>query len=345
MQWVWQISNWIRARRRTTTEGDYAARLIAEQRAYDDCIDVHELPSIFHYWSNRYLRPKLESFGFSSPNDFFGAYLQRQCQRDISKSNCFISIGAGNCDTEVLLSRSLLDASVTNFTIECIDLNSAMLARGKQLAEQHGVAVHIAFVQSDFNRWRPTKTYDAVIANQSLHHVLEIENLMSHVRQSLKPDGVFLISDMIGRNGHLRWPEALEIVHEFWRQMPSQYRYNHQLKRHEDLYENWDCSAEGFEGIKAQEILPLLVKLFQFELFIAYANVVDVFIERGFGHNFSPDREWDRHFIDQIHARDEYELTQRRIKPTHLLALARVGWSGELKYHHPFTPEFCVRHS
>ncbi len=30
------------------------------------------------------------------------------------------------------------------------------------------------------------------------------------------PHGRFIVSDMIGRNGHMRWPEALAIVQEFW---------------------------------------------------------------------------------------------------------------------------------
>jgi SAM-dependent methyltransferase len=189
----------------------------------------------------------------------------------------------------------------------------------------------------------PRKKYDAVLANQSLHHVVELKKLLSRIKKSLQKDGVFLISDMIGRNGHQRWPEALEIVHEFWRQLPTEYRYNHQLKRFEELYENWDCSTEGFEGVKAQEILPRLVKLFDFELFIPFANVVDIFIDRAFGHNFDPQREWDRQFIDRVHERDEYEMTRGHITPTHLIAVARVKWAGDLKCHMPLTPKFCIR--
>ena len=80
---------------------------------------------------------------------------------------------------------------------------------------------------------------------------------------------------MIGRNGHQLWPEALEIVHEFWRQLPERYRYNRALKRYEELYENWDCSLESFEGIRAQDILPLLLEYFHFQLFVGCGNVID----------------------------------------------------------------------
>ncbi len=33
------------------------------------------LPRIFHYWSNKYLRPMLEEFGVSNPDQFFAKYL------------------------------------------------------------------------------------------------------------------------------------------------------------------------------------------------------------------------------------------------------------------------------
>ena len=49
----------------------YRARVAAEKGVYEGCVKVHDLPPIFHYWSNKYIRPKLEAFGFSTPNDMF----------------------------------------------------------------------------------------------------------------------------------------------------------------------------------------------------------------------------------------------------------------------------------
>jgi hypothetical protein len=90
------------------------------------------------------------------------------------------------------------------------------------------------FTRADFNRWRPNRTYDVVMANQSLHHVLESRALCStRSATAIGNDGVFVTSDMIGRNGHQRWPEALAILQEFWRELPESYRYNLQLRRQE----------------------------------------------------------------------------------------------------------------
>ena len=163
--------------------------------------------------------------------------------------------------------------------------------------------------------------YDAVIANQSLHHVVNLEGLFDQVKRSLRPGGQFLISDMIGRNGHQRWPEALAVIHEFWRELPPSYRFNRLVGYYEELYQSWDCSTQGFEGVRSQDILPLLLDRFHFRLFVGYGNAIDPFIDRVFGCHFDPAAEWDRSFIDQVHRRDDEELIAGHLKPTHMIAV------------------------
>lgn len=302
----------------------YQDRIAAERRSFDACVEVHDLPAIFHYWSNRYLRPQLEAAGISDSNAFFLKYAA-ECYRRGVGGRRFISIGAGNCETEIRLARALINSGCNDFVIECLELNEIMLGRGMQLALSDGLADKVIPLQADFNKWKPVGRYDGIIAHQSLHHVVRLENLFDAVAAALAPHGRFIVSDMIGRNGHQRWPEARAIVCEFWRELPSAYRYHRQLKRQEDEFLDWDCSTEGFEGIRAQDILPLLVDRFGFEMFLGFGNVIDPFIDRGFGPNFSAEDQWDRDFIDRVHERDQAELSAGSIKPTHMFAVMHTG--------------------
>lgn len=311
------------------SQTSYQQRVAAEHEHFDTCEEVHALPPIFHYWSNRYLRPRLEAFGASHPDAFIAKYLV-ECYDRGSGARRFLSLGAGNCDTEVRLAQALRDAGCDRFAIECLELNKAMLVRGRQLATSGGVADHIVPLKADLNQWQPIGQYDGIIANQSLHHIMALERVFDSVTASLAAHGRFIASDMIGRNGHRRWPEALAIVREFWRELPSTYRYNRQLKRQEDEFLDWDCSTEGFEGIRAQDILPLLVERFGFDVFIGFANVIAPFVDRSFGPNFSIDASWDTEFIDRVHARDETEMAAGRIKPTQMFAVMRVGARDEV---------------
>jgi 2-polyprenyl-3-methyl-5-hydroxy-6-metoxy-1,4-benzoquinol methylase len=324
-------------------DSDYAGRLAAEQRFYKDCKAVHELPDIFHYWSNKFVRPKLERLGFTHPEAFFGTYLDKAYVASRQPHRLFLSIGAGNCDTEAHLARDLLARGHQDFTIECIDLNQEMLNRGRALAESTGVSRHLITTVADVNTWHPTREYDGIIANQALHHVVNLEGLFQGFRECIAPTGYFVTSDIIGRNGHMRWPEALAIIREYWLELPREYTYNCLLARYEQTYENWDCSAEGFEGIRAQDILPLLIEYFDFDFFFAFANVIDPFVDRAFGHNFDPQKQWDRDFIDRVNARDEAEIAAGVIKPTHMIAALYVRAGGESRVVKGMTPQACVR--
>lgn len=321
----------------------YRARMAQELDAYSECHDVHDLPEIFHYWSDKYVRPMLEAVGVSNPDQFFARFLKLSAERVGTDEPVFVSIGSGNCDTEARVARLLRDQGLTRFTIECLDINQAMLDRGLAHAAEQGVAEHIQPLVGDFNDWHPKKRYAGIMANQSLHHVVELERLFDAVAKALLPGASFVISDMIGRNGHMRWPEALDALQTFWRELPDAYRYNRALKRHEPEYINWDCSQEGFEGIRAQDIVPALLDRFAFETFIGFGNVVDVLVDRAFGHNFNAEGEWDREFIDRVHAFDEAGFAQGTLTPTHMLAVLRTEPVIEPFYSRGIAPELVAR--
>lgn len=321
----------------------YAARIASERQRFDADINVHELPAIAHYWSHTWFRPMLEEVGVSHPDSFMAKYLGEAAQRTGNARPRFLSIGAGNCDTEVRVAQLLRAQGLKDFTFECLELSTAMLERGRQLAQAEGLGGHFLFTAADFNRWRPKQRYDGIMASQSLHHVQALEHLFDAVRDGLAPRGLFMTNDMIGRNGHMRWPEALKVVQRFWKELPARYHYNHQLRRHEAVYENWDCSREGFEGIRAQDILPQLLKRFHFKVFIALGNVVDIFTDRTFGHNFNADDPADRAFIDRLHAYDEQALAKGELTPTRLFGVMSLSPEPDAFFSRGLKPERCVR--
>jgi ubiquinone/menaquinone biosynthesis C-methylase UbiE len=338
---------WNPLRRAQTSESTaYSGRVRQELSTYNEKTDVHDLPQIFHYVSNKYWRPRFEALGIRGINEFYADCIcALSAQRGRRIDVC--SVGAGNCDTEVAIARLVKDRDV-DLRFTCLDLNPQMLARGKSLATEQGLSCFV-FTEADINQWRvEPRSFDVVMANHSLHHFLELEVLFDKISEALRPDGSFLTMDMIGRNGHMRWPEALDVVNRIWSFLPDRYKHNHQLNRVETVYENWDCSREGFEGIRAQDILPLLMGRFDFELFLAFGNIVDIFIDRGFGPNFREDSDQDRAIIDLIATLDEYLIDQGTVKPCHLVAALRPKgavreYGLQTRCFRHLTPEFCVR--
>lgn len=145
--------------------------------------------------------------------------------------------GASDCAPDINIAEWLREVGIRNFSFECFDINPEVLQRAKSAAEAKGVAEHFTFKTFDINRWQPAHDYRVILAIQSLHHVLELETLFGRIHAALHPDGLFMTDDMIGRNGHQRWPEALGLVQELWKELPDKYKYNHSLKRFEKEYE------------------------------------------------------------------------------------------------------------
>jgi ubiquinone/menaquinone biosynthesis C-methylase UbiE len=327
----------------SSNSNDYSERLRKEVETFNKVENVHALPDIFHYWSHQYLRPKFIEMGIRGIYEFFFDYMSAACEQT-SAINKFVSIGSGHCEIEIQIVEMLLQAGYKNFVLECLDINPGMLKAAERSSEDKGVSQYLRFVNADALTWKPEKnSYSVVMAHQSLHHIVDLELLFGKIKKAIGKDGVFLTSDIIGRNGHMRWPEAMKEIDKIWVDMPNRYKYNHALKRVEKSYENWDCSTEGFEGIRAQDILALLNKEFSYEMFLGFGNLIDIFVDRAFGHNFDPESEEDKKFIDKVAELDDQLIESGALKPTHIIAVLRSSTVLTPKYYKHLTPEFCTR--
>jgi len=321
----------------------YADKLQQEIANYQTVANVHDLPPIHHYCAGKYWEPKWRGLGFSNPDDLYLSYTLRLASQTGGPLR-IISIGSGNGDLEVNLGRRLVAQQCTAWELHCLDVNPAMLQRAQALAGQAGLADHFRMIAADIQGWAPApESYDVVIASHSLHHFVELELLFAKIHSCMKPHGFFLTNDMIGRNGHMRWPEPLAILETLWQTLDDKYKYNHHLRCVEHKFVNRDYSQSGFEGIRAQDILPLLVRNFSFEMFSGFGNIADIFIDRTFGHNYNPNVEKDRYIIDVAASLDDFFIENGFYKPTHIIAaMMRKGAAPPVRCYKHLTPEFCV---
>lgn len=300
----------------------YRVRACVENMVFNSTPQIGELPPIFHYWSSHYLQPALREQGFESPDDFFFQEILRRVQHAAAHHRAIAcaSIAAGRCETEIEIARRLRALGFSNFGWVALDINSRLLDDAARSAEKAGVADLMDFEIFDLNAAKPFASFDVVIANQCLHHFDNLECALDFVHDSLRKDGVLLTSDVIGRNGHMLWPEALAEVEAIWEGMPDRYRQDRALGQISQRYVNYNHANVGFEGIRAQDILSVLMARFSFSRFIGFGCIIFPFIERRFGWNFDPENAQDREFIDRVAARDQALLLEGRLKPTQLLA-------------------------
>jgi SAM-dependent methyltransferase len=317
-------------------------RNLAEKVKYSGVNEVHELPEIFDYWSQKYVRPLLAELGYQSLEDFYVQHLLRFADKPCIR---VLSIGAGNCELDLALVAQLKALGHSNLRYECLEINSRMLQRASIKAGELGLADLMVFTEQNIDDWEPDEQprHHVIICRQFLHHVVHLEALMVKLKQAMAPHALFLVDDMVGRNGHMRWPEAQVLVEELWAELPEQYKYHHLHGVTNKSYKNWDCSITGYEGIRAQDILPLLLENFQFDTFIAFANVIDIFVDRPYGPNFSVDNPDDLAFIDRVQRLDQMAIERGEVKPTHMIGAMQLEPVQKLRCCGNITPEFAVR--
>jgi SAM-dependent methyltransferase len=325
-----------------STSPAYQQRLTQEIDRFREVTNANDLPEIYSYWYERYVTPKFDELGIASLDSFYAQPIIELCGKRNGTVVRIASLGSGNGELEVRLAQSVVGAGFANFEVSCIELNGTMQQRTQALADAAGVGGHLRLIEADLNAWTADGEYDVVIASHSLHHVVALEHVFQQVASGLKSDGVLLVNDMIGRNGHMRWPEALLFVQSIWTQLPDRFKYNQQLKVLDEQFVNRDCSSEGFEGIRAQDILPLLLRTFHPELFLAFANIIDVFVDRGYGHNFDVASPDDAQFIDRVARLDDLAIDLGLVKPTHLIASFRPQ-PIPVRFSRHWSPDFCVR--
>ena len=324
---------------------EYESRIRSQIAQYANPEGLVKLGPIYHYWIDKHIRPRISAvFGVSNALLFY-AHFAQEALRQPGSGRRIVSLGAGECVFEVAIIKKLLEMGETDFVVEAIELSPLRFDRARTNAVNEGVEQYLVFSEGDLNTWTPLGKYSAVIAKDTLHHVLALEHLFEVIHEALEENGLFLTTDTIGRNGHMRWPEALEIIQGIWRFMPDHYKTNHQLKRVEKEYQNWDCSRTGFEGIRAQDILPLLVKNFTFRGFLGFGNLPDIFIERGFGHNLNIYDPHDTGFIDFLEQLNSLLIDLGYLKPTMIYGamMRRKPNAPQPRCYRHWTPSFCIR--
>jgi hypothetical protein len=92
------------------------------------------------------------------------------------------------------------------------------------------------------------------------------------------------------------------------------------MRSDRESFVDHDCSNEGFEGIRAQDILYLILNRFKPHKFFAFGGFIEVLVDRGYGPGFDNENEWDRKFVLAMAKINDMMLDAGMIKPTSMMA-------------------------
>lgn len=310
----------------------YEDRIRDQIAQYAETKDMHDLPAAFHIFSHICMGPPIaEVFGEPSiPAIYARAYIE--ATQTGGNSGRILSIGCGDGSIEIQVARVLLERGVRDFTFHCADLSPILLGNLTRAVEAEGLSSYFVAIETDLNDIKIPGDFDVVMANHSLHHIAHLEQLVKYAYDHLTDSGIFATCDVIGRNGHMRWPEAAAILQSIWPTLEPQQRYHSLLRRHSDTFVDHDCSTEGFEGIRAQDILPLLLTAFHPYKFVAAGGFADLLVDRGYGHGFDVNVAEHVAFVRFVAELNDILLDAGVVTPTLMMAYFTKNKCGEVFY-------------
>lgn len=193
------------------------------------------------------------SLGETPPN--FLDRLQRKCK--LKKQLRVLSICSGAARIEANFAAQV--GSNVNWTL--LDINAELLATA---ARQFSPEINLNLIQADVNElFFSGETWDVIICISALHHVVELERCIQYIHDSLAIDGEFWsIGENIGRCGNRLWPDALTEANYVFKGLPEKYRKNRTTHKVDLEISDKDFSVDCYEGIRSEEILPILSRWF-----------------------------------------------------------------------------------
>ncbi len=320
----------------------YEERIKIQNNQYNRYSDIHTNNPAAQFLRENIVKPAFLEY-FDAPNHVvaYTKLLIKLAQRRNRKCLRIASIGSGTCDLEAQIVETLLKMGFEKVIFICFDISPKLLTEGRRLLKSRGISEKFDLRQCDLNKAFPEEAFDIAIAHHSLHHLINLEGLFESVEQYLADDGAFMSCDVIGRNGHLRWPEAAAVIDAFWEKLPERLRYDHIFKRIDKQYIDFDCSNKSFEGIRSQAILPNLLKFFKPEVFFGYGGISDPFVSKRFGPNFDLSRELDEHILSTLISLNIKLNNIYWVKPTRMIAVFRKKkWEGNFIGN--LNPAHCV---
>ncbi len=295
------------------------------------------LPPIFHYWSHKHLQPLGRMLRVDSPEMFYLSQI-RQAARTDGGAVRVLSLGTGICSMEIQLAMRLRAEGIdARFT--CADINPRQVRAGSDLARDCGISTSMHFMTLDCELPFELPPQDVIIVNQFFHRVHDLGALCRSLRASLAPDGVLASSDIIGRNGHMLWPDVAAVVDAAWNDLPDEKRMDHHFGRVQTRYQPIDHAAYCNQSVHAQDVVERLLETFDFELFFTFGGAIMPFLERRVGFNFDPQDADDRAFIDALHSRDACALGRGDYPASNMIATLRHKAQAKEPRHVPVTPQ------
>jgi 2-polyprenyl-3-methyl-5-hydroxy-6-metoxy-1,4-benzoquinol methylase len=214
----------------------------------------------------------------------------------------------------VVTSSPLAERLKCAYEITCTDINEALFTEARERAQERGLSLRFDVQDLNFIRILPDY-YDMIFAHAVLHHVINLEILFDQIARGLTSGGILQLVEVIGKNRRLLWEENERFANVILDALPPDLTRGAKLQVTEE---------EGMEGIRQEEILPILRA--GFEPLYEYrhgAFMRYVCTDERFGRYLNPEHELGRRYLDFLIDIDRSSIQNGILRPLEIWGVYR----------------------
>ena len=216
------------------------------------------------------------------------------------------------------LERALAGRGRFRSIVAC-DFAAETISRARQAAEAEGVGGIEYHVLDLENEALPEGPFDAVFANDVLHHIKGLEPLYTRIHSVLAPRGRLIFNEYVGPNRFQYSDERMALVNRYLRVLPDRLRWDPLTgkllwKRGRADVDQlvWD---DPTEAVRSEDVMPLARRFFRPEKEYLYGGGLLNPLLFGIVTNFRAGDPWDDMLISRFCAAEERLTDAGKLEP------------------------------
>jgi len=173
----------------------------------------------------------------------------------------------------------------------------------------------------------PAGPWNAILANDLLHHMPEIEALYARIHDALAPGGRFVFSEYTGPSRFQHPDESIEIVQRYFRLLPDRWRTDPDTGVTSWRRERIDAARlareSPFEAAGSDRLLPAARRAFAAQAELSGGGGLLHPLLSGFARNYREGSSEDERLLEVLCAAEEHLVSLRQLAPIFTVFVGR----------------------
>ena len=215
-------------------------------------------------------------------------------------------------------------------SVAACDFAAATVAAAEKTARDEGLADRIRYEVCNLEvEALPEGQFDAVFANDVLHHITDLEGLYGRIRGALVPGGKLLFNEYVGPNRFQYTDDRMALINRYFRLIPDHLRFNPYWG---GLFWNrWRTDAgkliedDPTEAVRSEDVLPVAKKFFETEKEYSYGGgLLNPLLYEIVG-NFDEDKPYDAYLLKVLCEAEDRLTRSGAIQPDFVIYVGRAA--------------------